>query len=467
MTVPGWAQDAIFYQIFPDRFENGDKSNDPVNVRPWGSPPDTVHFQGGDLRGILNRLDYLADLGVNVLYLNPIFLSPSTHRYSTVDYYQIDPKLGTESDFDLLVSSLHQRGMRIILDGVFNHCGRGFFAFNDILENERESPYLDWFHVHRLPLDAYSPDRNPTYQGWWGYKSLPKFNTDNPKVREYLFGVARHWVVKGIDGWRLDVPNEIDDDKFWAEFRDTVKAVNPEALLIGEIWDIQPRWIGDHHFDSLMNYPFRNAILDFLKGGKNGAQTAEAISKVIAAYPQENLFSLYNLLGSHDTERIKTMLAGAPVALQLAYLLLFGLPGAPAIYYGDEIGLEGGKDPACRRAFPWDETKWDMALRDWIKTLIRVRLGHTALRKGSLEFVYTPVSDPLLAFIRRHDRESLFIAVNGSNTMRSLTIQIKDSNLPAEAEINDLLGQPITARVSDASISINLPAYTGAYFKLG
>lgn len=161
------------------------------------------------------------------------------------------------------------------------------------------------------------------------------------------------------------------------------------------------------------------------------------------------------------------MLAGAPAALQLAYLLLFGLPGAPAIYYGDEIGLEGGKDPACRRAFPWDETKWDMALRDWIKTLIRVRLGHTALRKGSLEFVYTPVSDPLLAFIRRHDRESLFIAVNGSNTMRSLTIQIKDSNLPAEAEINDLLGQPITVRVSDASISINLPAYTGAYFKLG
>ncbi len=467
MTVPAWAQDTIYYQIFPDRFANGDRNNDPVNVRRWGSPPDGIHFQGGDLRGIINHLDYLSDLGVESIYLNPIFLSTSNHRYNTTDYYQVDPKLGTLADFDELVRSLHERGMRLILDGVFNHCGRGFFAFVDVLENGRDSPYLDWFHVHRFPLEAYAAGKTRNYQAWWGIKSLPKFNTANPKVREYIFGVARHWIEKGADGWRLDVPNEIDDDAFWAEFRDTVKKVNSEAVLIGEIWEVQPRWMDERHFDSLMNYPLRSALLDFLQWGKSGAQTAELIGRVVSAYPWENTLALYNLLGSHDTERIKTMLAGRPEALRLAYLLQFALPGAPAIYYGDEIGQEGGKDPECRRTFPWNEEKWDKELRDWVKNLIRLRKSHTELRRGNFELIYASDHLPVMAFKRELDGRVILAAANASEQAQMLQFQSAGPSLPAEAEFKDLLGQPIAAGLRDRQISFELPPYSGAYFKLG
>ena len=218
MSVPYWVQDAVFYQIFPDRFANGDPHNDPGYLEPWGAPPTQHGFQGGDLRGIINQLDYLIDLGVNALYLNPIFLANSTHRYNTVDYYRIDPRLGTMADFRALLDAAHTNHMRVVLDGVFNHCGRGFFAFNDLLENQAHSVYRDWYHVKRYPVDAYSPGDADSYLGWWGLKSLPKFNTSNPEVRKYLLGVARYWIDQGTDGWRLDVPNEIDDDNFWHEF---------------------------------------------------------------------------------------------------------------------------------------------------------------------------------------------------------------------------------------------------------
>jgi len=198
-----------------------------------------------------------------------------------------------------------------LLDGVFNHCGRGFFAFHDLLENESHSPYTDWFHVRRFPLHAYGPGESDNYLAWWKFKSLPKFNTANPLVRKYLFGVAEHWVRQGIDGWRLDVPNEIDDDSFWAEFREVVKAANPEAYLVGEIWDGDPRWVSPGHFDGLLNYPLRELILgyvggDGLKAGECGRRTVE----FLARYAPENAFAHYLPLGSHDTERLRTMCGG-------------------------------------------------------------------------------------------------------------------------------------------------------------
>ncbi len=191
MSVPGWVADAVFYQIFPDRFANGDASNDPRGVQPWGAPPTIWGFQGGDLRGVLEHLDYLSDLGINALLFNPIFQASSNHRYNTTDYFRIDPRLGTQDDFRALLDAVHQRGMRMVLDGVFNHCGRGFFAFYDLLENESHSPYVDWFHVKRFPLHAYGAGEAENYLAWWKFKSLPKFNTGNPKVREYLLSVAR------------------------------------------------------------------------------------------------------------------------------------------------------------------------------------------------------------------------------------------------------------------------------------
>ncbi|MCS6949257.1 MAG: alpha-amylase family glycosyl hydrolase, partial [bacterium] len=213
--TPDWVKHAVFYQIFPDRFANGDPSNDPANVQPWGTPPTYYNFMGGDLQGILQKLDYLQELGVTAVYLNPIFQSTSNHRYNTYDYYRIDPKLGTLEDFHALLGEMHRRGMRLILDGVFNHCGRGFYPFHDVVENGSHSPYVQWFHIREFPIHPYDGRKKANYESWWGIRSLPKFNTDHPPVRQFLLGVARHWIEQGADGWRLDVPNEIDDDEFW------------------------------------------------------------------------------------------------------------------------------------------------------------------------------------------------------------------------------------------------------------
>jgi len=264
MPVPDWVPDAIFYQIFPDRFYNGDPTNDPPNLQPWGAAPTYQDFQGGDLRGIIQKFDYLIDLGITALYLNPIFTATSNHRYNTHDYYTIDPTLGTMEDFRALLEIAHKNKIRVILDGVFNHCGRGFFAFNDILENGPHSRYVDWFHIHDYPIEAYSDGESTSYAAWEGYKDLPKFNTGNSEVRQYIMDVARYWIEQGIDGWRLDAPDEIDDDSFWGEFRQVVKTANPDAYTMGEILEVNPRWVGDSHFDGLMHYPLRWAILSLI-----------------------------------------------------------------------------------------------------------------------------------------------------------------------------------------------------------
>ena len=288
MTTPYWVQDSIFYHIFPDRFANGDTANDPANIQKWGSPPTTWGFQGGDLRGIIQNLDYLLELGVNALYLNPIFLATSNHRYNTSDYFQIDPRVGTLADFHALVDSVHKNDMRIILDGVFNHCGRGFFAFLDVLENGDKSAYKDWFYIKQFPLDAFDGSGEAqNYVGWWNHKSLPKLNTGNPNVRKYILSVARYWIEQGSDGWRLDVPNEIDDDGFWEEFRHVVKSANRDAYLAGEIWEVNSRWANNTHFDGLLNYPVKDALAAFLQGRENAVQFSQRIDNIVKAYPRK------------------------------------------------------------------------------------------------------------------------------------------------------------------------------------
>ncbi len=415
MTVPEWVQDSIFYQIFPDRFANGDLENDPPNVHAWGSPPTVRGFQGGDLQGILDRFDYLLDLGVNALYLNPIFQATSNHRYNTTDYFRIDPKLGDLPLFHTLLKRAHQNGMRVILDGVFNHCGRGFFAFNDVLENEADSPYRDWFHIRRFPLNAYTRGRARNYEAWWGIKSLPKFNTGHPQVRRYLLNVGRYWIEQGADGWRLDVPNEIADPDFWAEFRGVVRAANQDAYLLGEIWELEPGWVGEAGFDGLMNYPVRRAILGLL--GPNGdplSTFAKRLEVIREAYPASHLHVHYVPLGSHDTERLFTALDQDSTRVMLAYALLFFFPGAPAIFAGDEIGLAGGRDPDCRQAFPWDETRWRLDLRRWVQQLIAARKAHPALRRGTFDVVQaTDLGHGL--FVRRLPSEQAFLALNLSS----------------------------------------------------
>jgi cyclomaltodextrinase / maltogenic alpha-amylase / neopullulanase len=460
MTTPYWVQDAIFYQIFPDRFANGDTSNDPPNVQKWGTPPTFWDFQGGDLRGILQHLDYLLDLGVTAIYLNPIFLASINHRYHTSDYFQIDPRLGTLADFHALVDALHKNDMRIILDGVFNHCGRGFFAFTDVLENAEKSAYKDWFYIKQFPLDAYGPGEAQNYIGWWNNKALPKLNTTNPKVREYIFSVARYWIEQGADGWRLDVPNEIDDDGFWEEFRGVVKSANRDAYLTGEIWDVNPRWANNSHFDGLMNYPVRDALAAFLLGRENAVQFGDRIEALIKAYPRENLFAMYVPLDSHDTERFKTLVGRDTRKLKLAFLFQMAFPGAPAIYYGDEIGMEGEKDPDSRRAFPWRESNWDQGLRQWVRLLISLRKRTPTLRRGG--YVRLLAQDGIFAFGRILGEQNVLVALNSSGDARQTGIPC-DALGWSEGRVVQSLSDGQKFSISGGKLTINLPPWSGAW----
>jgi cyclomaltodextrinase / maltogenic alpha-amylase / neopullulanase len=461
MTTPYWLQDAIFYQIFPDRFANGDKKNDPPNVQKWGAPPNNWDFQGGDLRGIIQRFDYLLDLGVNAIYLNPIFASASTHRYNTNDYYKIDPKLGEILDLHALIDLAHNNGMRVVLDGVFNHVGRGFFAFNDVLENGEHSAYKDWFYIQRFPLDAFTPGEALHYEGWWRHKSLPKLNFNNPQVRTYVLSVARYWIERGIDGWRLDVPNEINDDAFWAEFRHVVKTANRDACLIGEIWTADPRWANDTHFDGLMNYPVRDALLACFNGKENVAQFANQVEGLFKVYPRENIYSMYVTLGTHDTERMATMLGNHLDKIKLAFTFLLAYPGAPAIYYGDEIGLEGGKDPDCRRAFPWDPADWKGDLRPWVQALIAARKERASLRRGEYTRLTVDEANGVYVFARTLGEEKTLIALNISDKAVDLQISVQTLWKDGRSLHSLLDHRPFT--VSEGKIALSLPAWGGVY----
>jgi glycosidase len=461
MTTPYWLQDAIFYQIFPDRFANGDPTNDPVNLQKWGAKPTNWGFQGGDLRGIIQRFDYLLDLGVNAIYLNPIFQSPFNHRYAASDYYKIDPKLGDLSDFDALIDVAHRNHVRVVLDGVFNHCGRGFFAFNDLLENEEHSAYKDWFNVHRFPLNAYGGGEAENYEGWWKFKSLPKFNTKNKQVRKYLFDVARYWIERGADGWRLDVPNEIDDDSFWAEFRQVVKSANRDACIIGEIWLADPRWVDDKHCDGLMHYPLRAAVLDCLTGKKNAAWFADTAEYLLKLYPRENVYSMYLTMGTHDTERALTLLGGNLDKLKLAFLFQFAWPGAPSIYYGDEVGLEGGKDPECRGAFPWEKSAWKGDLHAWVQNLIAVRVARPSLRRGDYTRIMVDEARGVYVFTRTLGEETTLVALNTGSQTQEIVLPVK-TLWPGGYALRSLLDhrpQPILR----GKINLKLPPWGGQW----
>ncbi len=405
IETPDWVKHAVFYQVFPDRFARSPRLQHPRGIRfePWGSPPTPHGFQGGDLLGVVDRLDYLEQLGVNALYLNPVFASASNHRYHTYDYYQVDPLLGGNEALRELLEEAHRRQMRVVLDGVFNHASRGFWAFHHILETGGKSPYLDWFRIRDWPLRPYhSNARRPAnYDAWWNLPALPKFNVRNPGVRDYLLGVARHWIEFGIDGWRLDVPQEIRDARFWRSVRRVVKEADPEAYLCGEIWEEAPRWLAGDRFDGLMNYVFCWAALSFfgadsLRSGYRkrhlrlkplrGAGFSRVVRRMASLYDWEATLAQLNLLGSHDMARPLWILGGDRSALRLAVLFQMTMPGAPCIYYGDEIGLSAGDDPHCRQAFPWHEpSSWDSGLLGFYRRAVALRRSHEVLRVGSFE----------------------------------------------------------------------------------
>jgi glycosidase len=380
---------------------------------------------------VVEHLDWLGDLGITAIYLNPIFQSASNHRYHTHDYFQVDPLLGGEAAFEELIRACHDRGIRIVLDGVFNHASRGFWRFNDLLENGPGSPWVDWFAVEGFPLNAYDETRPPNYAAWWNLHALPKLDTGNPEVREYLMKVAEHWIERGADGWRLDVPGEITTEGFWEEFRARIRAVNPDAYIVGEVWDDGSEWVNDEtRFDGVMNYRMTENILRYVGGidqavaepvnldldvPLDAAGYAKVVAEHLARHPDSAHRSNLNLLGSHDTPRVLSMLGGDPAGVTLATLLSFTFPGAPCIYYGDEVGMTGHHDPGCRGGFPWEnQAEWDTGLLDAHRSLIQLRHAEKALRQG--DYATLHAEGDLHVFARSNGGDTLVVAVNPGTT---------------------------------------------------
>lgn len=457
--TPDWFKGGTMYHIFADRFYRGDgkvtmRQNSELNPDwehgipqfvPKNGMPLTNHiFFGGNLWGVAEKLDYLESLGVTVLYLSPVFEAYSNHRYDTADYERIDGLLGGREAFDHLISQAHKRGMKVILDGVFNHTGDDSVYFNRKgtypavgAYQSKNSPYANWFHFKKFPTD---------YESWWGIEIMPRLQHANEDCRRYFTGpdgIAAKWIRAGIDGWRLDVADELSDD-FLEEFRETVKKESGgEGIIIGEVWENavdkiaygkRRKYFRGGQLDSVMNYPFRNATLAFLLEG-DGETFYNILTELYGTYPSFVSHSLMNLLGTHDTERILTRLGADPSAegldntalstlrlspearqealhlMKIASALQFTVFGVPSVYYGDEAGLEGHHDPFCRMPFPWGREDRDLLAH--YRRLGELRRAHPALKNGSFEFVHH--SAHAFAYLRQKDDDRVLVIANMGN----------------------------------------------------
>jgi len=517
---PAWIADAIVYQIFPDRYARSLRVHQPGHLEEWDAPPTRLGFKGGDLLGIAEHLDYLVDLGIDTISLNPIFASAANHRYHTYDYRHVDPLLGGDGALRELLDAAHQRGLRVILDGVFNHAGRGFWPFHHVMENGAASPYVDWFILNPdwlasgRPLRAYPDTSTPQdiatdwalahatgheslltlgYRAWWDLPALPKLNTENAEVREFLIGVAEHWTRFGADGWRLDVATEIETPGFWQEFRHRVRAVNPQAYVVAEAWDERPELLDGHSFDGLMNYPLLCAIVGYAAGphldrrtagqhswlGRNllpldGEGFGVRLDRLMSEYRPAARSAMLNLLGGHDTPRLLTMGGGDRATVRLAMLALMTLPGVPCIYYGDEVGLDGGMDPASRGAFPWDSGAWDSETLACTKALIAARRTWPVLRGGDVRLLAS--AGPAIAYLRTRTSDAqtesggpktALVALNNGESSASLRVRIADPG-GATWSSEPLGGLPVLPDVTagpDGSFALDLPARSGVLLR--
>ncbi|MFW5894586.1 MAG: alpha amylase N-terminal ig-like domain-containing protein [Bacillota bacterium] len=398
--APSWVKDTLWYSIFPDRFHN--LENDQQDILAWES--NTTYrndqFYGGNLKGIEAKLPYLKDLGFTGIYLTPIFKAPSAHKYDTVDYYEIDPQFGDKDDLRRMIDTAHKLGIKVILDAVFNHVSHKHPFFQDVLKKGPKSPYYDYFFIHEWPIDEARLEKRPSeggyekppYETFAFTPRMPKLNADHPDLKQYLINVAKYWIEAfDIDGWRLDVSNEISHD-FWRDFRKSVKAAKPDAFILGENWDQSNPWLqGDQH-DAVMNYEFLFAVWAFFGREEPFSMTAHqfanAINHVIFSYPRPVIQNMFNIIDSHDTKRIARVVGDDHDVLKMVYLMQYMLPGAPSVYYGGEIGLTGEHDPDNRRCMIWDETRQDSDLKTFIKTLNTLYHEHASFKDATLSFLY-------------------------------------------------------------------------------
>ena len=376
--VPDWVSKTVWYQIFPERFANGNAVLSPEGALDWDSSirPKSSDFFGGDLQGIIEHLDYLQDLGITGLYLCPIFESPSNHKYNTTDYFEIDRHFGDKETFRQLVEQAHLRGMKVMLDAVFNHIGDQSAQWQDVLEHGKNSAYKDWFHIQEFPVtnDKLMNSKELPYHTFAFASYMPKLNTANPEVKDYLLNVATHWIEHfDIDAWRLDVANEVDH-QFWRDFRKAVLAKKPDLYILGEVWHTSQPWLNGDEFHAVMNYPLSDSIKDyFLSRSKKTSQFISEINCQSMYYKQQISEVMFNLLDSHDTERILTTAQGDIQLVKSALAFLFLQRGTPCIYYGTELELGGGMDPDCRRVMPWDRVSSSNDMLNFMKNLIQLR----------------------------------------------------------------------------------------------
>ena len=515
--TPAWAPGSVVYQVFPDRFANGDPGNDPspdatpgpsgaevyrhgevhgfpITNKAWDELPEAYcrdykpepcdeqaynrDFFGGDLAGVTEALDGLADLGVTVLYLNPLFAAPSNHRYDTSDYFVVDPDLGTAEEFDTLIAEAESRGIRVVLDGVFNHVSADSPWFDRFRHYDAvgacesaDSPYRDWF-TFRPPGPGQPGPCAPTeaggddtyYASWWNFDSIPELNEIDP-VNEVFVGedgVVETWIDRGTAGWRLDVADSMSHE-FQAAIRDAAKAADPEAVVIAEQWQDSTPWLLGDQADSTMNYRFRRAIIALVNGATSDPDGsiealgpvgfANAMLAVREDYPEPAYQALMNLVDSHDTARIlwtltpgedndtaKTdpaALAEGLAKLRLVAAVQLTFPGMASIYYGDEVGLTGFDDPDDRRPYPWGSE--DLELRSWYRTLARLRASHEAIREGDLEFLLADDGARTLAYLRRSPSAAAVIALNLSDRERTLEVPLA-GRIPDGTVLVDALG---------------------------
>lgn len=558
--VPSWAKQAVWYQIFPERFNNADTANDPtvedvVNIWPYIEPEgwqitpwtsdwfkrqpyeeklnnyDYYQIQGmrrygGDLQGIIEKLDYLKDLGITAIYINPVFESPSLHKYDAKMYRHIDNNFGPDPQKDIeiwntedpldaatwkwttadklfltLIKECHNRDIKIIIDGVFNHVGTFFWAFQDVVKNQGNSKYKDWFTINKFD-DPNTPENEFDYEGWIGVKDLPELKEDEngliKPIKDHVFNVVKRWMdpngdgdpSDGLDGWRLDVA-EMVNLNFWKEFRTFVKNINPEAYITGEVWwqdwnkdkmfNAAP-WLQGDAFDAVMNYRFARAVKNFVIDNKNRINSSvfvDSLNQISKDYNEENLYVLLNLMDSHDVDRLASQINNpdlwydhnanpsqnkeykveAPDSIgrlkqKLIVVLQMTLPGAPTIYYGDEVGMWGGDDPDCRKPMVWsdlnyedetthpyglkrniDKVGFNMDLFNWYKNLISIRKNNPSLSLGTVS--YSAINDNILSFKRSYQDENIYVIINNENV--NVKINLTESIVPGNMGYTDLI----------------------------
>lgn len=462
VETPEWAKHAVFYQIFPERFHNGNRANDPKGVEPWGSKPTYDNFMGGDLEGVIQKLPYLKGLGVTAIYLNPIFKASSNHKYNTADYMQIDPAFGDLATFKRLLSEAHRSGIKVILDGVFNHTGDDHWAFEDAKKNGPSSKYWGWYTIYGFPVVT-SP--KPNYNSWWGFGTLPQLRAkDNPEVQKYLFEVIEYWTRHGIDGWRLDVPNEIDSDAFWRTFRQKVRAINPEAYIVGELWHEADRWLQGDQFDATMNYVFREHVLNFFAYEAMSVDDLDhRLEQLRKRYHPEITKVMFNITGSHDVPRMLTEAGGDKRKAKLMALFQMTYPGTPVVYYGDEIGMVGGKDPDNRRAFDWNAAGQDQDMLAYYKRVIALRKSSVALRTGEFRSIMRHNHFRLFAYVRAAGSEKVAVLLNAGHDTRSVDLDVS-SVFQSGSKVRDALSGK-TYTVENGRLHLQLPSMTGAVFQ--